>query len=1120
MNAKKLIREIGWKVALVLLLAMLAFQSSGLNGLAAGEATPLQPQAGASGSLTCGCLSVKHQILLLIDDSGSMQKNDPGSNRNQVAKDLIKQLNTVEDTQVAVIHFNHEIVKDPDVRTSTWLPVDSSDLVKAIGPIPGFKYTKMGTNFEAAFTEARKVFEQSGLDYCTRRSIVLLSDGTPEDLNGILSGVNLTQAFDNIRKLREGIARLDGMYVFGYKTSTKYFSEAVQSSWRQLITNLKLYPSKNPKNDINEIVNDQNEEKDLTRLSVILNATPKYLQQNQQSNITVTIALQGDDHQLPLNFANFSITPLDQKEPVPLTQDGNLYQISWAPVTLDDGQFNVKTDLVDANDPKKIVLNCTGAFELPVVKGPTFDGISLVIMPPREVAKKDQPVVLPMRLNYDGEIKSVNWRDAQASVLARNGQSVSGEPPLIARVEPDASNNREAKLIVDPIDGQGQVEIEIVASVGAKVGVGTQEDVINIPDSPSNIVIPTSIQVCEYDIAWNAWFWPLAIVLAALLILLAVIRIRDGRTQKDYQHARQDSIRIRKWRFLFVPFLVLLSFLVLNRLWWCYIIPWWMFLGSMLGLLVIVFPLVYFVREERHQAWVLLALLLIAISLVAVLSITIDRRLLWPLLTLLLLTVLGRWYIRPDEPTDPRPENDWSVAISLTSTPRCVPYNKSITLPIHLDYKGEGPLPALPTWTPWVEVLPEGEVAAKIVAVKGERDAYEVRIDPVRYDKKTTQFQVQVHAQAILTDEHPIEIPEAMTTITLCPPDPLAELEGIGESVRDILYANQILYFKQLAGEDVDKINGLLDAEGLNMMDAKTWPQQAKLAAIAREFGAQDQKIYEAYKGWLKDGIEPDEYDKDEKDRRTAPALFWNGIPQFTPLVLSLAISPSSAYRDEAIVLPVRLNREADRIQLAAAKWKVNAKAMPGGEDVQATVRTAREDPGTQELVIGPVQNRDTREIQVSVQALVNGRSIEIYYGKAISVHVSPAPLADDLADLEGIGEATQRILNEKGVFTFEQLARMDHNVINEWLNEADLRMMDAKTWPQQARLADVAKKYGREDDQVDQRSYQAYKTWLKDGIEPDEYEKDEKDRRQTALTWYGTAELTKKAYPEIFKKQ
>jgi large subunit ribosomal protein L21 len=61
---------------------------------------------------------------------------------------------------------------------------------------------------------------------------------------------------------------------------------------------------------------------------------------------------------------------------------------------------------------------------------------------------------------------------------------------------------------------------------------------------------------------------------------------------------------------------------------------------------------------------------------------------------------------------------------------------------------------------------------------------------------------------------------------------------------------------------------------------------------------------------------------------------------------------------------------------------------------------------------------------------------------------------ADNLAKIEGIGPKVAKTLNEAGVLTFEDLANAKVEDIQKILTDAGLRMMDATTWPEQARLA------------------------------------------------------------------
>jgi large subunit ribosomal protein L21 len=61
---------------------------------------------------------------------------------------------------------------------------------------------------------------------------------------------------------------------------------------------------------------------------------------------------------------------------------------------------------------------------------------------------------------------------------------------------------------------------------------------------------------------------------------------------------------------------------------------------------------------------------------------------------------------------------------------------------------------------------------------------------------------------------------------------------------------------------------------------------------------------------------------------------------------------------------------------------------------------------------------------------------------------------ADDLVKIEGIGPKVSKALIEAGISTFEDLSNTTVEDIQKILSDAGLRMMDASTWPQQAKLA------------------------------------------------------------------
>jgi predicted flap endonuclease-1-like 5' DNA nuclease len=61
---------------------------------------------------------------------------------------------------------------------------------------------------------------------------------------------------------------------------------------------------------------------------------------------------------------------------------------------------------------------------------------------------------------------------------------------------------------------------------------------------------------------------------------------------------------------------------------------------------------------------------------------------------------------------------------------------------------------------------------------------------------------------------------------------------------------------------------------------------------------------------------------------------------------------------------------------------------------------------------------------------------------------------SDDLEKIEGIGPKIAGVLQAAGINSFAQLAANDPEQIEAILRQAGLRLSDASTWPEQARLA------------------------------------------------------------------
>ena len=73
---------------------------------------------------------------------------------------------------------------------------------------------------------------------------------------------------------------------------------------------------------------------------------------------------------------------------------------------------------------------------------------------------------------------------------------------------------------------------------------------------------------------------------------------------------------------------------------------------------------------------------------------------------------------------------------------------------------------------------------------------------------------------------------------------------------------------------------------------------------------------------------------------------------------------------------------------------------------------------------------------------------------QAASAAQAKAFKPDDLEAIEGIGPKIASILREAGITTFAQLAASEISTLTELLQQANLRLADPGTWPEQAQLA------------------------------------------------------------------
>ncbi|HEX2696387.1 MAG TPA: vWA domain-containing protein, partial [Anaerolineales bacterium] len=240
----------------ILLLACLALQATGFTSTAA----PLRDEPPPQIPLVCST-GISHeycdlQVVLLIDDTGSMRSNDPMHMRNQGAKNLVDILAqeyyqpaldaqaldptvVLPDIKVAVIHFSHCISKNPDDKCSSdvkfnsgWLPITAKDQlyqdIDWLNTQPLFYRIFQYTSFPEPFQAAVNLFnspEAASKKDCVKRLTLLLTDGTPENQAGPLGEPALGQQMNQVKDiLKDYLADTQNhAYVTAFKVVKKYW---------------------------------------------------------------------------------------------------------------------------------------------------------------------------------------------------------------------------------------------------------------------------------------------------------------------------------------------------------------------------------------------------------------------------------------------------------------------------------------------------------------------------------------------------------------------------------------------------------------------------------------------------------------------------------------------------------------------------------------------------------------------------------------------------------------------------------------------------------------------------------------------------------------------------------
>ena len=155
--------------------------------------------------------------------------------------------------------------------------------------------------------------------------------------------------------------------------------------------------------------------------------------------------------------------------------------------------------------------------------------------------------------------------------------------------------------------------------------------------------------------------------------------------------------------------------------------------------------------------------------------------------------------------------------------------------------------------------------------------------------------------------------------------------------------------------------------------------------------------------------------------------------------------------RDDSILrfLTVRLDKYGVKYNKDKREGRIGTKREKVEEEIAAEKEAARKDKKAQSA--RNVQRREDRADK-KVQEITRNQPVATADEVTSKTEV-PAE-TDDLKKIEGVGPRIESILNQNGIFTYQQLATTDASKVRDYLAGAKLSSHDNTTWAEQSQLA------------------------------------------------------------------
>lgn len=933
MTIHRFFRQIVLKSLFVLFVLILAFQSIGINGLAAPAARSIRSQDGGNlQPLTCSSPSVGGtptycdiQIVLLIDDSGSMRTNDPqkdpaGGLRNQGARNLVDilarqyylpavQLKAdnpdvrLPNVQVAVVHFSADVKEYPKEYPKDWIQINPNsqadwekqqvELYKLIDWKNSYA-TLQTTSFIGPFQKAAELFKlneaQAQQGVCVNRSVLLFTDGTPENAGGILTGNALKQEMETVDATTKSIqdALPDDskvkFYVTGFKINPKYWNLKYDNTilLNEKWTNIADYSPPPADNET------------LKRVQLVdsLDALPARME-------TITASLAG--------IQSLLVHP-DTQDPQSYSIEIPKY-VQLLRLTFYNSEPQAGLQITGPNgtelkaDGENIVLSGGGtSIEVWELHTPLAGSYQIHASEPGGVITA---LLTYQSLGLEPSLEASQFQVGQPSDIRFTLVDGAGNvvPPNDASLKLNVSVTQDAQEFSPEWTGnafqfpwtpksEGKSQFKVLASLvgasGDKILDCSGDMEVEVPPSPvlsmdiapacvslkDGQTLPVQLNYSGADSAWaDSLQWKVsaqanpnpgnqnvnahinAVDTSAGRYEISIDPIADDSQIQELVINAEAQIAgqantIAASKTVTVPvcaspppcdcFPIWLIFIGL-MMWLFILLLGWVLLRDkhinirfwMLVLLEVVLAVIWFILfsdYRMHLLWMLLLLVILLIFLFLVYRRRIKEIMLWWLIILLTLFV-SIWFILFGK------FSIWLILLLLLLW-------LGILVLLWIFLRGNPPIWA---WILLVLVL----ILALVSLIYFS--AFWITLLLWLITILVLIMVVRVVG--------PICPPPA-------PPDDLTIIEGIGSEVEKLLNQNGIYTFNQLADTKVKDLNAMLDNTRWTYMDPKTWPRQAELAEAMKSDKPEDKARFKEYTDWLKDGIAPDEYNQPENTRK------------------------------------------------------------------------------------------------------------------------------------------------------------------------------------------------------------------------------------------------------------